>query len=649
MKKAESLDQEIEVVRNAFWAKYDDAWVKEVFDEYIIANFDGELFQIPYTEEDGEVLFSSRSKWAEVKEEREYIAKSNNLKAISKTEDEFRVANYLCLFGGEDLVGETFTPETEFESSYTKTGQLLVDWEHGFDPEGDGPKRDDILGVVDWKTAKKDKVGLWAERVLARRGEYVEFLETLIEADLIGTSSEAVGSKVVKAKDGTIEIWPLKRDTLTVTPMEPRMMSENTMQAIKALSGLMPNLKALLPEDGVAVSEGADEADTDKSILDKKENEMDEKEVKALKDEAKAELLEEQALQKAAEDQYDADVKAQIAEARKEWESNLPDVKAGGFVMPAVHGKKSDLGDTSDAAYCAYIKTGDLGALKASNATDMNITTAGDGGNAVPTGHYQGIIARRDESLLAKKLGVRNIPGKGTTVNVPLDAEGDGEFIETAESNTFDQDSPALGTVAMTLVKYTKQVNLTQELLQDEDSKLMPFLNDFIGRGIAKTHNSLLLTEVASDGTQWDEFASATAIVFGEPENIVGYDGLDPYLDDSSSVAWVMKSSTHWHIKSIVGTARQYPTPYQMAGDGSSILGYPVHYSAKAGARTAALKPVYFGNWNFVGMREDPGLTVLRDPYSNANKGWVNLHYYFRADYEVLQAEAIGYGQMATA
>ena len=181
----------------------------------------------------------------------------NNLKTISKTDDELRVGNYMVLFGGKDLIGETFTPETDFESAYTKTGTLYVDWEHGFDPEGDGPKRDDVLGIVDWKTARKDKVGLWVERVLKRRADFMEFLEVLIDEGLIGTSSEA--TKGAKRVDGVIELWPLKRDSLTVIPAEPRMMKENVLHAIKSLSDQLPNLKSLLLEDSGKVSEGEGE------------------------------------------------------------------------------------------------------------------------------------------------------------------------------------------------------------------------------------------------------------------------------------------------------------------------------------------------------------------------------------------------------
>ena len=120
---------------------------------------------------------------------------SNTLKAIAETDDELRVANYLARFGGRDLEGiasprinpdgskgEYFTPATEFESAYTKTGVLYVDWEHGERPHPEEPGADDVLGYVDWSTAKADSNGLWVERVLNRRNEYMRFLEELIKA-----------------------------------------------------------------------------------------------------------------------------------------------------------------------------------------------------------------------------------------------------------------------------------------------------------------------------------------------------------------------------------------------------------------------------------------------------------------------------------
>jgi HK97 family phage major capsid protein len=305
-------------------------------------------------------------------------------------------------------------------------------------------------------------------------------------------------------------------------------------------------------------------------------------------------------------------------------------------------------GDTEERAFAHYLRTGDGGGLRelrASNDTTMNITTDADGGYAVPTGHYRGIIARRDEAMLATRLGVRRIPGKGTTVNIPVDGEDDGEFVSTAESNAYDRDAPAIGRVQSTLVKYTKKVDLTVELLEDEDSNVLGFIEDFIGRGMAKTHNSLLLTEVAANGTALKTFASATVIAVDELEALLYNEALGNYLDDAGSVAWVMQRAVHGEIVILDDTSiRRYAANEMGNAAGPTLLGYPVLYSAKSGATAASTKSVYFGNWNYVGYREAPGMTVIRDPYSRAGYGEVIFHYMFRCDYNVLQAEAIGYG-----
>lgn len=172
----------------------------------------------------------------------------NVLKAVSKTDEALRVANYIVLFGGRDLEGigstrknqdgtrgEFFSPEVELKSPYTDNGQLYVDWEHGRDPEGAGLDADEVLGYVDWKTATKDDKGWFVERVLNRRSKYVQWLEELIEAGLVGNSTEPVQKGVEKKENGEIVKWPLKRDTLTVMPMEPRMLTENMVTAMKAL------------------------------------------------------------------------------------------------------------------------------------------------------------------------------------------------------------------------------------------------------------------------------------------------------------------------------------------------------------------------------------------------------------------------------
>jgi len=251
----------------------------------------------------------------------------NALKAISSTPDELRVANYIVLFGGRDLegiatprrnrdgsIGEYFAPDTALDSPATKAGRLPVDWEHRNAPEGEDPGR---LGFVDWATAKADSVGVWVERVLSRSNRYVQMLESLIAAGIVGTSTEADPAGVEKADDGRIMRWPLVADTLTVTPMEPRMLTENVLQAAKALGLLTEQPTPEAKPEAVTTDGGAAVKATDnQSILSTEtEDTMAENEVVTLTPEALKALV------------TDA-----IGEAEKAWTARQP-VDRGGFVV----------------------------------------------------------------------------------------------------------------------------------------------------------------------------------------------------------------------------------------------------------------------------------------------------------------------------
>jgi HK97 family phage major capsid protein len=320
------------------------------------------------------------------------------------------------------------------------------------------------------------------------------------------------------------------------------------------------------------------------------------------------------------------------------------------------------LGDTEAKALAAFIKSGDFGgvkearigdheidlrllgrAFKASNDTDLNITTAADGGYAVPTGHFNRIIAKAGESSIPDRLGVLDIPGRGTTVNVPIDNGTANEFVATNEAAAYDRDAPAIGQQAMTLVKYTKKVELTEELLDDEDSALMSFLENYVGRAKAVTDNKLLVTECEASGTDLGSWASASAVAAAKLEEAVYHATLAYYLDNSRSVAWLMRPPTFAAFINLTGNSRLYAPQVQGSnGDRPTLLGYPVYFSNQVDAIGASGKSVIFGNFGYMGRRQG-GLSVLRDPYSGAGNGFVRLWYRMRADYEILQAGAIGY------
>jgi HK97 family phage major capsid protein len=317
---------------------------------------------------------------------------------------------------------------------------------------------------------------------------------------------------------------------------------------------------------------------------------------------------------------------------------------------PAFH--QTSTPDTEEGVFCRYIRSGDLGAaneLRASNDTTMNITTDADGGYLVPTGHFNGIIKQARPLALPFLMNVRRIPGQGTTVNVPIDNEGDtGVFVSTAESGSFDRDAPAVGQVAMTLVKYTKKVDLTYELLQDEDSALMEFLDFYVGAGYAATLNSLMVTEALADGTAALTLDSATVIAASEIPELF-YKLTSEYA--RGNLAWLVARATEGEIFSLASSSIYTFAGHPQGQNGQQprLWGVPLYTDAGMGATAASAKSMLIADWSYMGMRLEPQMTLLRDPYTRSSSGEVILNYYFRADFEVLQAAAFQYASHPTA
>lgn len=383
-----------------------------------------------------------------------------------------------------------------------------------------------------------------------------------------------------------------------------------------------------------------------------------------------------------------AELRAQIArlealEAEEQRLNQSAGRRAGGIPIPNIN-ERTSLGDSEEQALAHFFRSGDAGGFdsdmrgidaggafvevrwtrdmeqrvrngimerRAVTDSVMNITTGDDGGDLVPTGFVPQIVRRKNERMLANILGVRRIPGQGTTVEFPIESKDPEPFATTAEQDdshtkNYERDAAQFDKVQFTLVKKTKKLELTEELLDDEDASLLEFIADHIGRGMANTHNGMLLTEVAANGSVLKTFAAAAAIADKELENVVFSDVLSYYLDDGSMPAWVMRPTTYSAIATISGDPRIYAETPVGSRTRRSILGYPVLWSNHATAVQASAKSVYFGDWNYVGFREAPALRFIRDPYTV--DGLVILKYSFRAVYGVLQAGAIGYGQHPT-
>ena len=616
--------------------------------------------------------------WARPSEGKAMKDTTVSIKAI--TDDTVTVAGYGVVFGGVDLDGETFGPDTDFMTDLVP--EKLVLYDHGMNDT----VKSTIIGKVGIDGLSMDDDGLWIEAELDRHAAYVEHIIKLAEKGVLGWSSGSVGHLI--ARDGkSIKRWPIVEFSLTPTPAEPRTLG---VEVLKHLADAAPALEQL--------STGTQPADIDESEQTEPEAAMPEdarpasapaaKAVDDSHDEPETELVdstEEVEMSeetKAAEEVKATDTKQEQPDAGTDMSVVLEAIKGINDRIAAIESQpanplpvqqptksapavnKTKLGDDEYKSLAHWYRTGDIGAvkhlqsgdnqitIKASNDTDMNIGTDADGGYAVPTGHYQGIIARMRELALYQRLGVMMIPGKGTTVNVPIDNEADGEFVSTAETTAFDRDAPALGQKQFTLVKYTKTLPISYELMEDEDSRLMSFIEAWVGQGLGRTHNNLLVTEALANGTAGLTLDGAAAITAAEvPELLYKLKG--EYADGA---AWLMDRTTEGYIRGLTGNNFQFvPTPQgsnsgsQVNSVGRDLFGVSVYNTAYMPDIGAGLKSLLVGNFSFMGLYMAPDLTFLRDPYSLAVNGQVRLHYYTRVDYGVLQAEAFQYATHPTA
>ncbi len=175
----------------------------------------------------------------------------NAIKVLSATADAYRIGGYGVLFGGRDLDGETFTPETDYQLGLVPRKPVYYD--HA--------QRDIKTPLGMAVEARPDDTGIWVEAELDRSRQYVERVMALVHAGRLGWSSGSV-SHLAQREGGVIKSWPVVEFSLTPTPAEPRTLG---VREIKSLDDLLTQLGDLLPE-AAEDSGGADEDAATKAV-----------------------------------------------------------------------------------------------------------------------------------------------------------------------------------------------------------------------------------------------------------------------------------------------------------------------------------------------------------------------------------------------
>ena len=157
-----------------------------------------------------------------------------NFGSAIKADDSGRVRGYLVRFGGQDLEGDFFTPQTDFGRPMKSGDRVPMNlyYHHG---------QDRTIGKSRIGTGyiTMDDKGLWYEAQIEMADEYQKMIADLAKSGKLGYSSGATGHMVERKKsaNGRYEItrWPIGEASLTPTPAEPM----NMVKSLKDMYGEM--------------------------------------------------------------------------------------------------------------------------------------------------------------------------------------------------------------------------------------------------------------------------------------------------------------------------------------------------------------------------------------------------------------------------
>lgn len=580
------------------------------------------------------------------------------------------IGGYGVMFGGKDLYGQMFSPNTDFMLDVVPT--KLITYDHALQAEIPDP-----IG----KTIKEevDDVGIWIEAQLDASSEYAKYVLELVERGVLGLSSGTVGHLVQLAQN-VIKRWLIVEYALTPTPAEPRLLG---VQRLKSLQGDYPKMKAAIEQAlqdnaNQTVTMGLKQYITELQLKDKQVNKMSEKEIT---EKVENEQVADQqptapevdyekitagvvkALTPAISEITEAQFKAMFDE-----KANVP-----AFLIPKdVVGKHANLGDPDPVEdFYRYLYTGEakikkhlnrdaklpLGRNGAMVKAALQEGADAEGGYLVPADELGRIIEKRDESNILAQMGIAGYTTDRDVFNFPAEGTAMTNFTIVAEEATHTpaQNEPTFAQPAATIYKFMKVVKISEELEEDYNSGLGTSLTNMLGRAWAGTENYYVQVGSGSGqpqgvfvgGTAGLTLDSASAVGAAEIPELIG----KLKIQYRNRAVLLANRTTGAYLAGLTGNQfvfRQPPASQAWANGEDLGIGYPVILTEDAAAIGASAKSLLFGNFEFYGWVRNRSLRVLRLGELYRETGQIGIRAWFRAGGVVLQAEAFQYATHPT-
>ena len=521
-----------------------------------------------------------------------------------------KIGGYLVRYSTEqtpDLVGDFFTPESEL--GYHEN--LPVLYHHG---------QDRVIGkrIIGKARLRRDAVGLWVEAQLAMRDQYEKEIYALAQKGALGWSSGAVSHMVEREQKTTgtawVKTWWVAEASLTPTPAEP----QNNALSIKSGDDSI-NKDAEEAPDTAITGQTDDKTNNNEELTMETSDEI--KELKAAI----------------------ASLTAQVNEPKVE----------GAKMAPVVKGLGGD--HDGGQAFKHWVRTGQMNYYTKGTEQDwsgtkavLNETTGTEGGILVPEGLYAQIIAKRDEMSIIRTNGALVIQTNLDSVQVPVENARMTTAI-VAESGSYAAAEPTFTSNVVPIYKFGNQLRLTEELVADEQTNIMSYLSNGLGRAFGLMENQYCIAGTGSSqpkglltgGTAAITAASTTAITAAELISL--YHAMpEPYTTNPSEVVFITRNGTLGALRALASSS-VFTFNLQPQGDqgAQQLYGHKVAVSGYMQAPTTGLKSLLVTNLaaGFIFI-ERAGMVMQRNPYLLQASGQVALFSTMRFGATTTVAEA---------
>lgn len=580
-----------------------------------------------------------------------------------KALDEGVVSGYLVRFSTDkdpDLTGDFFTKDTNFgdaKDSYvwyhhklplkTEKGAIL-------------PAYTKTLGKSK-AILSKDNVGIFVKVSLDMRDEYEKAIYEMAKAGRLGWSSGTLPNLVDREPVGKayfIKTWILGGDaSITPKPAEFR-----NVVSIKSLSP-----QAALPDRDVSRSASQD-------FLKEIDN-MDQNQFDAAVKNAVANALAAQKAEEAAVKAKEEEKQSAIREGYKMAVKDFQNGKAPAFNV-IERSTDPDHRNGGVDGFRHWIKTGQVnselipapsdanfgfgdGATKAA----FNVNDGATGAFMVPDILYGIIQPKRDLISWVRQAPVQHLQTPADHLLIPIENTKMTNFVQTNEQGTYNEDEGTVEQLDVHVYKFTKEVQMTEEFINYNQTNFDAWLANKLARAEATTENNKFgigaggatVQGVVTGATTGNTIATTLVIAPSDLTTLVG--SLGAGYNVQGETGFLMANKTNWYLRSVqtTGFFAYTQTP---AAAGTNAAGYnfgPVGNQGPYGipayicddlqpytdtSGTLAKTPLIFGNFIYYAVVERPGMMLQRNPYLHMNQGIVSLFASIYRGGGVLQQEA---------